>query len=120
MSGSFEDTWETYAAAWKAETAAEKQALFERCLDPSCVYTDPLQQTRGWAALIDYMLDFHQQIPGGHFVTRYFLAHHDVSIARWEMRGGDGSPLGDGISYGVYNPQGLLVGMTGFFEPTPS
>ncbi len=119
MQDVYRDIWETYAASWKAQTAVEKHALFERSLDPSCIYTDPVQQAHGWDALIAYMLDFHTQIPGGHFVTQYFLAHHGRSIAKWEMRNGDDMVVGEGISYGRYNAQGKLVDMTGFFE-TPS
>ena len=65
------------------------------------------------------MLGFHQQVPGGHFATTYFLAHHDVSIAKWNMVNGDGTIIGDGVSYGHYNEEGALVAMTGFFETLP-
>ena len=111
--------WEQYVASWKAEGATAKRSLFEQCLAPTCVYTDPLAQVQGWDALVEYMLDFHKQIPGGHFVTKYFLAHHDRSIARWNMVDGAGTVLGDGISYGEYDQKGRLVAMSGFFE-TPN
>ena len=62
-------------------------------------------------------LDFHRQIPGGHFVTEQFIAHHGRSIARWRMVAGDGTTLGDGMSYGEYDGDGRLLTMTGFFEP---
>lgn len=110
-------TWETYTSSWKAGTKEEKQALFEKSLIPECQYNDPLTLTQGWDELQVYMLDFHQQIPGGHFVTTYFLSHSDKSIARWEMRSANEAVLGEGISYGEYNTAGKLVTMTGFFEP---
>lgn len=119
MNHDFQKTWETYAASWKAESASDKRALFEKSLDPHCEYNDPLTTAKGWSALTDHMLDFHRQIPGGHFVTRYFLAHHNQSIARWEMRNGTNAVLGEGISYGKYNDDGKLIAMTGFFE-TPA
>lgn len=119
MHPEFRSTWETYAASWKVESSADKRALFEQCLDPACEYNDPLTTTKGWNALLDYMLDFHRQIPGGHFVTNYFLAHHNQSIARWEMRDAHDAVLGEGISYGKYNDRGKLIAMTGFFETPP-
>lgn len=119
MKNKFADTWETYTASWKVESAAEKRALFERCLDPACRYNDPLIKTKGWDALENYMLGFHQQIPQGYFVTTYFLAHSDKSISRWEMRNGEDVVVGNGISYGEYNENGYLVSMTGFFELPP-
>lgn len=112
--------WERYVAAWKAQNAEEKRRLYATCLSPGCTYTDPLIQTKGWAELEAYMMNFHEQIPGGHFVTEYFLAHHGRSIARWRMVAGDGTPLGEGISYGEYDEHARLTSMTGFFDTPPS
>lgn len=108
-------TWDTYASTWNAP-ADQRKALFEASLDARCVYTDPTQQTEGWDALMAYMDEFQQQVPGGHFVTRTFQTHHDRSIATWTMHGEDGSTLGQGISYGQYTAQGKLIAMTGFFD----
>ncbi len=112
-------TWEKYVSAWKAITAKEKSDVLRNSVVAACVYTDPATIARGHEELIAYMLGFHQQVPGGHFVTTYFLAHHNVSIAKWNMVSGDGAVIGDGVSYGQYNEQGELVAMTGFFE-TPA
>jgi hypothetical protein len=110
------DTWETYAASWKAGTAEEKKALFVESLSPDCVYTDPVTQATGWDELVAYMLDFHRQIPGGHFVTRSFHHHHGFSLAHWDMVTGVGTVVGDGASYARFGDEGKLVAMTGFFE----
>jgi hypothetical protein len=117
MSNNYRDTWETIVSSWKVASPAEKRALFEKCLDPECQYNDPLIKAKGWDELEAYMMDFHLQIPGGHFATTYFLAHNNKSIAKWEMRNGDNIVLGDGISYAEYNENGYLTSMTGFFEP---
>ncbi|MBL1240804.1 MAG: nuclear transport factor 2 family protein [OCS116 cluster bacterium] len=112
----FKNTWETYTSAWKAETAQQKLEIFKQCLATDATYTDPLVVTKGWDELTEYMLEFHQQIPGGYFDTHYFLAHHDKSIAKWDMKTGDGTKIGEGISYGHYNADGKLIAMTGFYE----
>ncbi|VAW91176.1 hypothetical protein MNBD_GAMMA22-2660 [hydrothermal vent metagenome] len=62
------------------------------------------------------MLDFHKQIPGGHFETFYFLAHNDQSIAKWHMKNATNDVIGDGISYCQYTNTGKLKSMIGFFE----
>lgn len=116
MEHDFKEIWETYASSWKAETAEEKRAIFEKCLASTNEYTDPLKNVNNWDDFIAYMLDFHQQIPGGHFVTTYFQAHNNKSIARWEMTAGDGTVMGEGISYAEYNDEGKLSSETGFFE----
>jgi hypothetical protein len=109
-------TWETYAAAWRARPESDKRAALEASVDRACVYRDPRTVAEGHDALVAAMLAFHDRVPGGHFETTYFLAHHGRSIARWTMRGGDGAALGEGISYGEYGPHGRLVAMTGFFQ----
>jgi len=108
--------WERYVASWKAATPSEKQALFASCLDVHCRYTDPLAQIQGWDALLAYMKAFHEQIPGGHFITDWFLAHHGRSIAKWKMFDGAGVQRGEGVSYAEYDDRERLVAMTGFFE----
>jgi hypothetical protein len=116
MSASKQAIWENYASAWKEATARGKADALRQSVASACVYTDPATIARGHEELIAYMLAFHLQVPGGHFVTTYFLAHHDVSVAKWNMVSGDGTVIGDGVSYGQYNEQGMLVAMTGFFE----
>ena len=117
MDAAYRATWETYVASWKAPSAAEKLALFERCLAKKCTYSDPLAHTEGWAELTAYMTGFHAQIPGGHFETQRFMAYGGHSLATWKMLGGDGTVIGDGASYGEYDNDGLLVKMVGFFDP---
>lgn len=117
MNQNFQHTWNAYGDSWKAESAAEKRKFFEKSMDRNCKYNDPLVKANGWDELEVVMLDFHRQVPGGYFVTHYFLAHSNKSIAKWEMLNGENVVIGDGISYGEYNERGMLVSMTGFFEP---
>jgi hypothetical protein len=121
MDADLRAVWERYVASWRAESAAEKQLLFDGCLAAECVYTDPLTRAEGWQALTAYMLEFHEQVPGGHFVTEQFLAHHGKSLAKWQMLNGDAVKIGEGVSYAEYDEQNRLRVMTGFFEtPTDS
>ena len=112
----FRLTWEAYTAAWKPENAARRRSLFEQTLRRDCEYRDPLVHAVGWDALDFYMQDFHRQVPGGHFVTTWFLAHHDRSVAKWEMRNADATVLGQGVSYAEYADDGKLRAMNGFFD----
>ena len=111
--------WEAYTKAWKEASAEGKRAALRVSVDSACVYRDPLVRADGTDALIEYMMEFHRQIPGGHFETTYFLSHHDRSVARWNMRNGQGLVVGEGISFGEYDARGALVTMTGFFETPP-
>jgi hypothetical protein len=109
--------WSRYVESWKAPTIERRRELYASCLSPRCTYTDPLATAHGWDELAGYMTEFHRQIPGGHFVTEQFFAHDGHSIARWRMVAGDGTTLGDGMSYGEYGEDGKLVTMRGFFTP---
>ena len=109
-------TWDKYSTAWQEATLEGKVAALQQSVSPTCVYQDPLTIVKGYDELIAYMLSFHQQVQGGHFITTWFLTHHDVSIAKWNMVNADGTVIGGGVSYGQYNEQGMLVAMTGFFE----
>ena len=120
MKDELSDVWERYVRSWKVASAAEKREIFPTCLSRHCVYTDPLTQAKGWDELLAYMTGFHEQIPGGHFVTEQFFAHHQRSAARWKMLTGAGATVGEGISYAEYDEQQRLVSMTGFFEPPGS
>lgn len=108
--------WETYTSAWKAESADDKRALLSASLARTCAYQDPLVQTSNWDELLAYMANFHQQVPGGHFVTRRFLYHNGQSVAQWDMQDAQGKVIGDGVSVGLYNESGRLVTVTGFFD----
>ncbi|MGC4089472.1 MAG: nuclear transport factor 2 family protein [Polyangiaceae bacterium] len=116
MNDDLSSVWERYVQSWKVTSPTEKRSLFATSLTPQCVYRDPLTLARGWDELLRYMAGFHEQIPGGHFVTEQFFSHHGRSAARWKMVSGAGLPLGEGISYAEYDEQQRLVAMTGFFE----
>lgn len=120
MDEQHKETWETYVSAWRAVSTGEKRASLRESVTEACAYRDPLTEAKGHEQLIGYMLDFHKQVPGGHFVTKYFRAHHDRSIAKWDLVDGSGNAIGDGISYAEYGSDGKLVAMTGFFEPPDS
>lgn len=120
MNNQLKAVWERYVGSWKVSSRAEKLEIYATCLAPTCVYSDPLTRAVGWDQLDEYMASFHEQIPGGHFVTEEFLSHSGRSVARWKMLSGDGRPLGAGFSYAEYDEQQRLVAMTGFFEPPES
>ena len=109
-------TWETYTSAWQVPGAEAKALALQASVDAGCVYRDPLTSVEGHAALIDYMIDFHRQVPGGAFKTTSFRAHSARSVATWQMCDAGGSVIGEGISYGEYAADGKLLAMAGFFD----
>ena len=112
----YRSSWDRYANIWRLQGAAEKTEECQKVLAPGVVYRDPLTERRGNEELVQYMLEFHAKIPGGHFVTKEFKAHSGRSVARWEMVNGEGAVLGTGISYAEYQADGKLLSATGFFD----
>lgn len=108
--------WETYTSAWKSDNIDDKRALIGASLAREYTYQDPLIKASGWDELLAYMAAFHQQVPGGHFVTRRFRYLHGQSVAQWDMQDAQGKIIGDGVSVGHYNDAGRLVAVTGFFD----
>ncbi|NJM91033.1 MAG: nuclear transport factor 2 family protein [Myxococcales bacterium] len=112
-------TWETYAQAWKEATAAGKREALRRSVAQAATYRDPTKTTATHEELVAYMLDFHRQVPGGWFETTSFRCHHGRSLATWTMRDGADRIIGQGSSYVVYDGDGLLSEMNGFFDSPP-
>ncbi|MFZ2449048.1 MAG: nuclear transport factor 2 family protein [Methylovulum miyakonense] len=115
-SNSHQNTWETYTRSWSERDASKRLQLFEGCLSPDCVHTDPLIQATGYNHLSGYMSELHKNVPGVRFVTTGFKNHHDRSLAHWNRVDGDGNILSQGASYGLYGADSRLLHMTGFFE----
>lgn len=113
------EVWDQYTRAWQLPDRAARLALLSESLAENAIYSDPLTQTHSWDDLIGYMESLQQQVPGAHFVVTHFLAHHQKSLASWEMRTGENITVGTGTSYGEYNAQGKLTSMNGFFEVGP-
>ncbi|MBL4682038.1 MAG: hypothetical protein JKY88_15115 [Pseudomonadales bacterium] len=110
-----ESIWETYTQSWKVSIREEKMDLYASSLTLGVIYHAPDAKTKGFEELADQMIAFHQQVPGGHFITTKFLSHSNKSIAIWNMHNGQGEKIGEGVSYGEYNEDGKLTSMTGFF-----
>lgn len=115
-SNSHQNTWETYTRSWSERDTSKRLQLFESCLSPDCVYTDPLIQATGYDQLSGYMSELHKNVPSVRFVTTDFKNHHDRSLTHWNMIDGDGNILSQGASYGLYGADSRLLQMTGFFE----
>ena len=117
VSDAHKNTWDTYTKSWSEQDTSKRLQLFEQCLNPDCVYTDPLAQATGYAQLSGYMSELQKNIPGVKFVTTDFKSHHDRSLTHWNMTDGKGNIFAQGASYGMYGDDGRLQQMTGFFEP---
>ena len=109
-------TWEAYTAIWRLDDPVAMKAACAKHLSPECRYLDPLTDRRGWDAIVEYVGEFHQQVPGGHFVTTAAFVHHGELLAHWNMVAGDGTVLDRGTSHATFTEDGRLATLSGFFE----
>jgi AcrR family transcriptional regulator len=84
------DIWNAYATAWSAPRP-HRDDLLDRNVGPEVTYRDPTAEVLGRGGLSDYMHAFQQVFPGYSFAIVAVDAHHDPSLARWQLRGPDGA-----------------------------
>jgi SnoaL-like domain len=109
-----EDLWQRYSRIWSIagdQSAVEMQA----CLSADVSYCDPNVSLTGLRPLADYMAGFRGSSPGREFRIRTVKAHHDRSVARWDLVDADGSVVAPGISFGIVSSDGKFQFITGFF-----
>jgi hypothetical protein len=109
-----QDIWHAYASAWSAPQP-HRDDLLDRNVGPEVSYRDPTAEVLGRAGLSDYMHAFQQGFPGFSFAIVAVDAHHDRSLARWQLHDPDGTPVQDGISHAVHDATRRLTDIAGFF-----
>ncbi len=109
-----ETLWPRYARIWSADPALRQDEL-QTCLAADAAYCDPNGPLDGPAALSDYMGGFQQSLPGARFEILQVIAHNGRSLARWALRGADGTVLQLGASFATHDAEGRLQTISGFF-----
>jgi len=108
--------WELYAKAWSNVGPDERQQLLRNTVAPSCVYLDPVAQSRSHAELAGVMEQFQRHIPGATIEVEGFLSHHDHALIHWRALDASGVVRLPGVDAVVFDADGLLVRIIGFFE----
>ena len=108
--------WRRYATSWSLPEEERKPEL-SVCLSAEVTYCDPNGLIEGRSALSNYMSQFQQSVPGGHFAIESVLSHHRRSLAHWSLHGPDGRLLQTGTSFAALSEDGRLQTITGFFYP---
>jgi hypothetical protein len=49
------NTWETYTQSWSEIDTTKRLQLFQQCLSPGCVCSDPIILSTGYEQLSEYM-----------------------------------------------------------------
>ena len=111
------NTWDAYMKLWAQHDEVLRLKQIEQCLNPACMYVDPVAQISGHVFICDYISEFHKNSPGRVFVTQDFTFHHSRSLAHWDLLNSEGKFLSHGASFALYDTDGRVMQMTDFFDP---
>ena len=106
--------WRRYARIWTLEGEARAREM-RACLAPAVTYADPRISLAGCEAFAAYMDGFRGAFPGHAFHIRAVTAHHDGSLARWDLADADGGMVFPGLSFGRLAEDGRFLSLHGFF-----
>lgn len=109
--------WERYASAWATVDNAERRRILDSVLAPAFVYSDPRITCRGPEEMAGNLDAFQQRQPGGSFVVRGILTHHDFAMLTWQLIKGDGEAATLGYDFIRFADEGRIAQITGFFAP---
>lgn len=110
------ETWELYRSCWSDSSSANRKNRLREITSNNFEYRDPNIEIKGYQDLSDYMEQFQNEYSSATFVIMEFLAHHNRSLARWNMVDLHNEVLGNGSSYALYDEGGKLKQVTGFFN----
>lgn len=109
-------TIENWVSAWSEPNERHRLELLGQAAAATCAYMDPNVELAGHAAISGYMAGFQESVPGARFMTTAFQTHHDRCLVQWNMVDRDGKVLSPGVSAGLFDAQGKLQQMVGFFD----
>lgn len=109
-----------YAQAWNETNEAARAKLLEMAWGDDAQYIDPTAQVIGRKELLQHISSFQQQRPGTRIeLTSGVDTHHQLLRFRWQMIGGEGTVLLEGIDFGEVASDGRLRRIVGFFGSFP-
>ena len=114
MKSLFLETWEIYMRCWSETNHVIRNQLMEQVLIIDCTDTDAYSHVEGREQLSDYMDDFQKKVEGIKFIATHFVAHHNQSLAHWDMLDGNGNLITKGASFAMYDKDGRLTQMNSF------
>jgi limonene-1,2-epoxide hydrolase len=110
-----EQVWNSYLEAY-GNVAPEKRArLLRESVSDDVVSTNPGEEIQGFANLLAHVDQFQQRLPGAHFKIDKLSFHHDQVLTEWTLYKSDETPMRTAHTYGVFDDQGRLKKLIGFF-----
>lgn len=109
-------TYDLYVKGWSNITLEERQQMLQHSTAPTGIYADPISYSHGPDGLAAVMENFQRKTPGGYFEVDTFVTQHDRALIHWRALDAAGVVRFPGIDAVIFNEEGLLAHISGFFE----
>jgi hypothetical protein len=110
-----EQIWNAYLQAYGNVSTEERRRLLRASVSDDVLSTNPGEETQGFESLVTHVEQFQQRLPGAYFKINKLLFHHDEVLTEWTLYKSDETPLSTAHTHGVFDDQGHLKKLTGFF-----
>lgn len=110
-----EQVWNAYLEAYGDVSIEDRKRLLGESVSDDVVSENPSDETHGIDALIAHVERFQQRLPGSYFKINSLKFHHEQVLTEWTLLKADGTVVTTAHTYGVFNDQGRLKKLIGFF-----
>ena len=111
-----EKRWQQYTDAWSAFSASDRERLIHASLSPDIVYATKLAQLSGHKALINFMEEFQQKVPGAKFVNNALNLHNSYGQSEYAMVDATGKQVMEGSDYCEWAEDGRVSKVVSYFD----
>jgi hypothetical protein len=110
-----EQAWNAYLEAYGNVSGEDRRRLLTESVSDDVISTNPGDGTQGLESLVLHVEQFQQRLPGSYFKINSLKFHHEQVLAEWTLYKADGTAVTTAHTYGVFNEQGRLKKLIGFF-----
>lgn len=113
--GAIEEVWNAYLKAYGGVSSEDRRRLLSESVSGDVLSTNPGDETQGLESLVAHVEEFQRRLPGSYFTMNSLKFHHEQALAEWTLYKADGTAVTTACTYGVFNDEGRLKKLIGFF-----
>lgn len=113
--GAVEQVWNAYLEAYGDVSGEDRLRLLKESVSDDVLSTNPGDETQGLENLVAHVERFQGRLPGSYFKINSLKFHHEQVLTEWTLYKADGTAVTTAHTYGVFNDDGRLKKLIGFF-----
>ncbi|WP_446743532.1 nuclear transport factor 2 family protein [Silvibacterium acidisoli] len=110
-----EKVWNSYLEAYGSVSGEDRKRLLKESVSDDVLSINPGDDTHGLENLVTHVEKFQQRLPGSYFKINSLKFHHEQVLTEWTLYKADGTAVTTAHTYGIFNDQGRLKKLIGFF-----